>query len=540
MLLIMMLTMIALALGSFFPASVVPFVADAYITSPGALPPHRQRQFLQEMTRKLVTVKPGQLSTGQLAQAPDLMYAWSHCSQVNKENALAVESLVKRLVDEQRAGNRQALNVLTVEDYNCLLEGWARAGQGVAAAERCEQIVTAMLEQGPQPNLSSFKAVLMAWRLSWNLADFAPLRAQRIVEQMIRLYESGQHDAVLPDADCFDIVLQLWSRSRCHAQAPQQTEQLLAVMEALYKSTGRTKANLKPRTTSFNAVLAAWAKASGQASDPYVAQAAAERACHVLSFMEMLHARGDDTVAPDNASYCTVMGALTHTADSAAAARQADAFLRRLETSALATMTPNGRGRLVPDTILFNTAMGLWAKANVKGAYRKARSILDRQLALYDAGWRKCKPDVYGFTSVIASCAAETGPKAEKQTAFSVATATFTQLQERSDLGEGPNHVTYGAMLKACAKLLPSSSPLRQEWARNVFEDCCRKGYVGDMVVSRLREAASPDMYKELMQGHGRRDLPSEWTVNVHEMNAFRRKKSTGSVAANKRKRAEV
>lgn len=491
--------------------------AHAYITSHGAVPSHRQKQWLQEMTADICQVKPGELSPNQLSQAPDLMYAWSHTKDVNKECALNCERLVKRVVDERRAGNPEAAD-LTVEDYNCLLEGWARSGEGSFAAERCEVILTAMQEQGPKPNLASFKHAIMAWRMASSDADFGPVRAQRILEWMIRLAQDGENPGAMPDAFCFDTVMQMWSRSK-HKQAPAKAEQLLGVMERLYEKTGSV--SVKPRTLSFNAILAAWSRSGDDR--------AAKRACDILSFMEMLVDRGDHSVAPDSCTYCTVMGALAKSQNQAQAARKAETFLRHVEE---AYQEHGQRGRLVPDTILFNTAMGCLAKSNVSGSYRRAQSILDRQRNLYQAGCKGCKPDVYGYTSVIASCAAERGSKKEKLHAFDVALATFRQLQNYES---GPNHVSYGAMLKACAKLLPSSSPIRQKWARVVFEDCCKRGQVGDMVVSRMREAASPELYKELMQGHRRQELPAEWTRNVDEKNQYRKKK-----ASSFRRRREV
>ena len=69
--------------------------------------------------------------------AHDLIYAWAHLD--SKECALKVESVVKRVVDERRAGNLEA--TMPLDDYNLLLEGWVRSKAGTAAAERCEQIL---------------------------------------------------------------------------------------------------------------------------------------------------------------------------------------------------------------------------------------------------------------------------------------------------------------------------------------------------------------------------------------------------------------
>ena len=147
----------------------------------------------------------------------------------NQESALHVESLLRRLIAERRAGNTRA--AVTVHDYNCLLEGWARSGGGEAAAQRAEQILETMQAQGPAPNLQSAKACFMAWRNA--KVPFAAVRAQRILEWMIRLYQDGVNVNTLPDEDCFDIVLQLWSRSGLD-HAPQHAERLLGTMERLF------------------------------------------------------------------------------------------------------------------------------------------------------------------------------------------------------------------------------------------------------------------------------------------------------------------
>jgi hypothetical protein len=276
--------------------------------------------------------------------------------------------------------------------------------------------------------------------------------------------------------------------------------------------------------------------------------------------MEHLAENGDRAVRPDSASYSTVMTALANSGkslgggDPAGAARKADALLRKVEEGyALAaagygSVVDGGAPAVEPDTILFNTAMSCWSRSYVSGSYRRARSILDRQIALHEKhGCAACKPDVYGYTTVISACAAECGDKRERSRAFSVALQTFRQLQQLPDNGGDdsslPNHVTYGAMLKACAKCLPASSPLRQKWSKRVFQDCCEAGMVGDMVVSKLREAVPPDVYRELMQGHSKRSLPSEWTRNVIETNEFRKKRANNNNNNSKnkrRRRAEV
>ena len=481
---------------------------DGYVN--GGLPRHKQIEWLKKMTIDICESPPGELTHEMLQSTPQLMKGWkSTCTQNGKESALAVESLLKRVIDERRAGNPDA--IATTSDYNALLEGWATSGAGAAAAERCEQILVEMQEQYQkdgdiyvQPNLDSFKAVLLAWRQQAGLDDYAPHRAQRVLDWMVRLYKDGQNDLAVPDAACFETVLQAWSRSR-HQDAPQHTEALLVSMERLYKATHLE--SLEPSTVCYNAVLSAWAKSNQEGGS--------ERTTSVLKFME-----DSPNVEPDMTSYSTVIGALART-NNPEDAKTAETLLKHVEKGFRA-----GNTDLEVDTLLYNCVIGCFAKLNVNGSYRRARAVLDRQIQLNEDGCEQCRPDVYGFTSVLGACAMETKERAK---AFGVAVATFQQLRHHEAYG-APNHVTYGSMLKCCARLLPSADPLRRKWVRKVFRMAVKDGCVGDMVLSRMREAASSQLYRELMDGVDKHNLPLEWTRNVHEKRAERKKRRRAEV----------
>jgi hypothetical protein len=450
--------------------------------------------WLKQMSSELTTAKPGELSRDQLSTAPNILYALAHTRQSSKENALMLESLVKRLIEEQQAGNHDVVG-LTVEDYNCVLEGWARSGEGDVAAERCEQILQAMQQHGVAPNLSSFKAVLMAWRQATD-CSYSPFRAQRILEWMVQLYSDGDNHDSFPDADCFDICLQTWSRSG-HPEAPQKAEALLGSMEKLYERTQLER--IRPRVTSFNAVLAAWARSKQDN--------AAERAADILGFMERL-----PEISPDAASYCTVLTALSrsHAKNPEVAATRATIFLRHALEDAKTRDPP-----LELDTILFNTAMGLWSHTNSPMAFQRAYVILQHQRELYHVyGQESCRPDVFGFTSVIA-CSASVPDTKSFLAAWEVAKTTYEMLREE----DKPNHVSYATMLKATGRLLSHDRSKRYNWARKVFGHAVAAGCVNENVLKRLELAVSPKIYCELLQGHAPapENLPLSWTVNANQ-----------------------
>lgn len=498
-------------------------IASAYVTS--GLPRHKHHAWLKKITCDICESPPGDLTQEEISTAPQIMSAWAQnpyipsskssrslersCSSLHshhgKECALAVESLLKRLIEERRAGNEDA--IATTAAYNAMLEGWARSGEGGAAAERCEQILIEMQDlythgdEHVQPNADSFRSVIIAWLDSGE--QFALQRAQRVLEWMIRLHEAGSNDLATPDAACFDAILQSWSRSG-HEGAPQKAEELLVWMESLHNAGNDA---VKPRTSTFNAVLATWAKSSDSLS--------ARRAHDILHHMETLSKTGNEEVKPNMVSYSTVAAALAKSGD-AGSAHKAEEILHQVEVGCKA-----GDASLRPDTILYNHVIDSWAKSGEKGAHHRARAVLDRQIRLHKDGVKKCRPDIYSYTSVLNSCAAAVGSNKERRNAFHVAVLTFEELLKSDSIL--PNHVTYGTVLKACARLLPAKSKQRQKWVRKVFEMACHDGYVGEMVLKRFREASTPELYKEFLEGHDKNDLPQDWTRNVNEQRKKRK-----------------
>lgn len=517
---------------------------SAYVNVKSALPEPRKLQYLKQITGEICEKPTGELSDAMIADSHRVMEGWSTTTYKtsSKENAVAIEKIVKRLVEEAESGNANANP--TTKDYNCMLESWARSGEGVYAAERCEEILTQMeteYESGvsPQirPNLSSFKIVLQAWKHAGgqNLSSF---RAQRILDMMSSLHKEGKNNLVQPDQMCFDTVLQSWSRND-NEQAPVYAERLLAKMETMRLESTAIVPLVQPRTVSFNAVLGAWGRSSLSPSSPSAfaskpSLTSWQRSCDILQFMEKLYYdEGDTMVEPDRVSYSLVLRMLARHKTDADAALKADEILRFVEKK-----YKNGDLSWRPDTFLFNTVMGCWSHSQMEGSYRKARGILDRQINMFSsldgkAGSDDCRPDVYGFTSVLSSCASEPGDDAERAKAFNVARSTFIQLKSNNDKYGSPNHVTYGTMLKCVSKLLPRDSNERKKWTKKVFNQAIANGCVGGMLLSRLREStSSAKEYKALMRGHTKNKLPAGWTRNINEKYSHQKKQSG--------KRAEV
>jgi len=90
----------------------------------------------------------------------------------------------------------------------------------------------------------------------------------------------------------------------------------------------------------------------------------------------------------------------------------------------------------------------------------------------------------------------------------------------------------------ACANLLPrDDDEMRREVIVRAFQQCCKDGQVGEMVLNHLRRAAPPDLFKELLadsiplSGRARLkvdDLPHEWRCNIRERDNYVRKQRQG------------
>lgn len=509
----------------FIGLSLQPF-GFSYVTS--GLPGHKHLAWLKQMTIEVCDTAPGELTQEMCSKTPQLLSAWAQNPYLphtkyktstdvfphhGKECAIFCEKLLKRLIDERRAGNQNA--IASTQTYNALIDVWSKSGERGAAAQRAEEIVIGMQDayssgqKDVQPDLESFRLVLKAWSKAKD-EQYAPQRAKRLLEWMVQLYESGENDLVQPDAECFEIVLNSWANSN-HEDAPQRTENLIMYMDLLY-SNGNDKA--QPNTDHFNQVLIAWSRSK-------LSKAAAQRAEDILNHMILLSKRkGNEHLKPNIGSYTAAVAAWAKSGDDDSG-RRSEKLLKQAEHQ----FRVNNDASVSPDTIIYNFVIDAHAKTSSLRAPQRARAVLDRQIRLYNEGNKKCRPDIYSFTSVLSSCASLVGSATneEKRKAFEIATSTFSDMYRFNLV---PNHVTYGTMLKACGRLLPVGKE-RIKFTREYFRKACKDGCVGEMVLNRLEEAASPAQYKGLMNGLTKSTLPPEWTSRVPENELYIRKKKS-------------
>ena len=130
-------------------------------------------------------------------------------------------------------------------------------------------------------------------------------------------------------------------------------------------------------------------------------------------------------------------------------------------------------------------------------------------------GSASLKPNIVVYTAVINACN-KPADSSEKEECFQIAQLCMEEILH-GDVGK-PNFLTFATFLGVCSStLLPS---MRRDYiVMKTFEHCCAAGQVGKIVMEKLKLAASPALYKDLLAETSDRDgflqLPCAWTVNV-------------------------
>ena len=127
----------------------------------------------------------------------------------------------------------------------------------------------------------------------------------------------------------------------------------------------------------------------------------------------------------------------------------------------------------------------------------------------------KAKPNVVAFTAVLNACSRPANI-AERKEAFDIAQRTMSQLS--SGIYDRPNFLSYAAFFSVCATSVDRGA-FRDSIVRTTFEHCVETGQVGQIVVQKLKDAASPQLFNELVGKYvndcGSYELPRLWTLGL-------------------------
>jgi pentatricopeptide repeat protein len=462
------------------------------------------------------------------------------------------EGVLRRMDDISNAQMIEGIKPTTTI-YNAVIEcvGKYYSGGG-KGARRAEELLDEMFEryeagvEEVQPNARTYAAVMLTWTRTNERNEVIAINVQRLLDKFERLFKDGV-TTITPNVFCYTICMQAWGK--CHR--PEKSDFLLSKMRQIYRDTRNesirpnpisyatvinaygwsrekgaafkaqrimdtimiktddqpddgNKIDCKPTTIVFNSLLNAYSH-SGEWNSGRLAE-------KVLFQMKYLVDLGYLQSAPDIITYNTVIAAYTNQNDIEGA-KGAQKILDQMESE-----YADGSSRIKPDLLSFNTVIKGWARSGHAQCADRAQMILLKLEKMGGNGETSLKPNGYSYTTTINAAAFTTGSAEERLNAFNIATYCYKGLRD-SDHAES-NQVTFGTMLKAISKLIPDNLSERDDWAKVVFEESCKLGYVNDFVLREFHQSASPSLCRQLLPNYtfGKisiKSLPDEWSKKV-------------------------
>ncbi|MGK3750823.1 MAG: hypothetical protein ACI8RD_003123 [Bacillariaceae sp.] len=162
----------------------------------------KKRDWLLRMNRRLTEVPIGELDPS-VTPISAIMNAWAKTKSSN--GASMVEAWLNRAQEEFDAGNTKIIP--TNKMFTMAVDAWAKSGEGVSAAQRAETILQQMNKkyqstglENLRPTTGIFNAVINAWARSKD--KIAPNRAEQILKWMDNLHKTNP--SIRPDKYTFN------------------------------------------------------------------------------------------------------------------------------------------------------------------------------------------------------------------------------------------------------------------------------------------------------------------------------------------------
>jgi len=391
--------------------------------------------------------------------------------------------------------------------YNVGIEAWCRS-HSPDAAWNAAKLLRGFIsgDSDYEPDTLLFNQVFSA--LSRSTKPGTTELAEHLLEYMEIADKNRIFKNVKPDIVSYTSVIVTLARSE-KADAPERAEKLLNRLKEHYES---GKIYMKPTRVIYNTLINAWAK-SGKGT------LGARKAEALLKEMEEMCAMGDESVAPNVVTYNSVMKSWAQSG-ARCAGNMAVKYLDRMTyvngTKGEIEIRPNGR--------TFNTVIDAIAKSDSETKAQRSLRILRRMDKLYQSGYRGARPNALIYTSVLNAAAIPAKSMNSKLKRKALDTAIFTLHELQTSQYGQPTELTYSIFIKACSNLLSTEDETSlRDVIEETFHQCKEDGQIGEMFLSRLREAAPQDLYTDLLSDVVAKDkdrvevddLPQSWRCNV-------------------------
>lgn len=374
--------------------------------------------WLERTTASLIDSDPGTLIKGKWHELSSMLVAWSSFVKSNAEAPVRMEAILKRLHEERRAGNEEAIT--DIEMYNRLLDAWACAAlfktqeDPIVASQRARETLVLLQEtyerQGDEsflmPNEESFNLVLhVVCRTE------GPTVARRLLALMEYLHRSGKNQNAKPSKQDYASVLIAYTKPQFQRRNTKHKENAGALVEGFLRHmnvTGNT-----PSTYHYNLAIKAWTQSKR-------GREGAEHADRILEEMQ----------APkDIVTYGTVIAAWAASGMRAHAVQRAEELLRQIENEP----------HLEPNTVVLNSVMSTWVKSRSPGATNRTGELL---MEMEQASERSVQPDLITYNTHLHALSLQASKFGMAQRADALL-SKMEQLYDQGEVSFAPNLFSY-------------------------------------------------------------------------------------------------
>jgi hypothetical protein len=363
--------------------------------------------------------------------------------------------------------------------YEILLQGYSQVPGGIHEAERLLDHMCTLSKKTGVAELYPSPEIYLQMMSIWAKSDQP--EAMRRIDQLFSRVASDYK----PDSDAY-FAYQGALMNTNDAKAPQRVESVLVQMQEDY-DTGRNK-NSKPTVKNFNVVIHCWASSKQNG--------AAKRAESILNRMEELYNSNRyafEQLKPTTSCYESVLLGWSNNCDDPEAAERATALLNRIEAGHLA-------GIVKPSALCYQHVISTIAGSKDLDKAKKAYSILERMIRVYDRGTLFVRPTSETLIAVIKCCGSVTGSRAKKREAFEFAMAAMENFLDY--VPTGLNREAYIQFLHCAFWLLPPGE--RDEPVKAIFlhkKQSLPIPYIHTALVrNALMQTVSPSVFAEIEQ----------------------------------------
>ena len=358
---------------------------------------------LKKITMELSNQKT-HLTADQISNARDVFYVWGkrvkYTPNCGRSGCEMMHMLLKSLAVREEC-----------EDIDV---GWFMYGMDACGksceARRSQQIMEDLIQlhadtglERLMPDVNCYNVLIDAWSRSKEKG--AAEKAESILNDMIRnIVEQADHtnagasgDKILPNTTSFNNAMNVWVKTtndKCGTQAEAIFREMVELYEGGFEQ-------VKPNISTYNILISSWA--NSMTGDSFLN---AERIFH-----ELEHAidAGLD-VEPDNYTFSSMLMALANSGvkDITGAA---DKLISRIEA-----LSEEGKYDVRFDTVMYNSLLNVWLRSNQPTASDRGMKIVERMEKEYNRGDVDARPDsvTYNILMNIYANADMDGSRAEE------------------------------------------------------------------------------------------------------------------------------